>query len=45
MNPFWIGVLAAYVFVEKLAPEGPWLSLASGLMMVGIGVVLLAPVT
>jgi predicted metal-binding membrane protein len=44
MNPFWIGVLAFYVLVEKVASEGPWLSLASGLGLAGIGIVLLAPV-
>jgi predicted metal-binding membrane protein len=37
MDPFWIGVFAVYVLVERLAPEGPWLSVASGLMMAGIG--------
>ncbi|MFL5333801.1 MAG: DUF2182 domain-containing protein [Geminicoccaceae bacterium] len=44
MNPFWIGVLAFYVLVEKHAAEGLGLSLASGLGLAGIGIVLLAQV-
>ena len=44
MNPFWIGALAFYVLAEKLAPDGPWLSQASGLLLAGIGIFLLVPI-
>jgi predicted metal-binding membrane protein len=42
MNPFWIGALALYVLVEKLAPRGRLLSRASGLLLAGWGVATLA---
>jgi predicted metal-binding membrane protein len=38
MNPFWIGALALYVLVEKLAPRGHLLSRASGLLLAGWGI-------
>jgi len=37
MNLAWITVLAAFVFIEKLASSGPWLSRASGLLLIGWG--------
>jgi predicted metal-binding membrane protein len=42
MNPFWIGAIALYVLAEKLAPRGHLLSRASGLLLAGAGVVMLA---
>lgn len=42
MNPFWIGAIALYVLAEKLAPRGHLLSRASGLLLAGTGVVMLA---
>jgi predicted metal-binding membrane protein len=38
MNLAWITVLAAFVLIEKLASSGPWLSRASGLVLIGWGV-------
>jgi predicted metal-binding membrane protein len=37
MNLAWIALLAAFVLVEKLASSGPWLSRASGMLLVGWG--------
>ncbi len=37
MNLAWIAVLAVFVFLEKLASSGPWLSRASGLLLIGWG--------
>ena len=42
MNPFWIGALALYVLLEKLAPGGPWLSRASGVILSSAGVLALS---
>ena len=44
MNPFWIGTLAFYVLAEKLMPDGPWLSQASGLLLAGIGIFMMLPI-
>jgi predicted metal-binding membrane protein len=41
MNPFWIGGIALYVLLEKLAPRGEHLSRASGLFLVVCGVLTL----
>ena len=41
MNPFWIGGIALYVLLEKLAPRGEHLSRASGLLLVVCGVLTL----
>lgn len=37
MNPLWIGGIALYVFVEKLAPWGRLVSRAAGLLLVLAG--------
>ena len=37
MNLAWIALLAAFVLIEKLASRGPWLSRASGLLLIGWG--------
>ncbi len=38
MNLAWIALLAAFVLIEKLANSGPWLSRASGVLLLGWGV-------
>jgi predicted metal-binding membrane protein len=38
MNLAWIALLATFVLVEKLASSGPWLSRASGLLLIGWGI-------
>lgn len=38
MNLVWISALAIYVLVEKLAPAGPWVGRAAGLVLVGWGI-------
>jgi predicted metal-binding membrane protein len=45
MNPFWIGGIALYVLLEKLAPHGERLSRASGLVLVLYGGMMLAAAT
>jgi predicted metal-binding membrane protein len=37
MNLAWVTFLAAFVLIEKLASSGPWLSRASGLLLIGWG--------
>jgi predicted metal-binding membrane protein len=37
MNLAWIALLAAFVLIEKLATSGPWVSRASGLLLLGWG--------
>jgi predicted metal-binding membrane protein len=37
MNLVWIALLAAFVLIEKLASSGPWLSRASGVLLLGWG--------
>jgi predicted metal-binding membrane protein len=41
MNPFWIGGIALYVLLEKIAPHGTCLSRASAVSLVGAGIVVL----
>jgi predicted metal-binding membrane protein len=41
MNPFWIGAIALYVFLEKFSPHGQRLRRASGLMLAASGGVML----
>jgi predicted metal-binding membrane protein len=38
MNLAWIALLAAFALIEKLATRGPWLSRASGVILLGGGV-------
>src|SRR5215510_8451252 len=42
MNLAWIALLAAFVLVENLARSSPWLSRASGLLLLGWGIWLAA---
>lgn len=37
MNLIWVAVIAAFVFMEKLAPGGAWAGRASGLVMLALG--------
>jgi predicted metal-binding membrane protein len=38
MNLMWVALIAGYVFVEKVAPAGKWLSRVFGLLIIGWGV-------
>ncbi len=38
MNLLWVAIIAAFVLVEKVAPAGPWVGRAAGLLLVGWGV-------
>ncbi len=38
MNLLWVAIIAAFVLVEKVAPAGPWVGRATGLLLVGWGV-------
>lgn len=38
MNMLWIGALAAFVMIEKMAPAGEWVSRAAGLALIAWGV-------
>ena len=42
MNLLWIAALAAFVLLEKVVPAGQRLSKATGLLLVGWGVVVAA---
>jgi len=42
MNLIWIGIIAAFVFVEKLFPAGEWIARLSGILMIGAGIYLVA---
>jgi predicted metal-binding membrane protein len=37
MNLIWVAVIAAFVFMEKLAPGGAWVGRISGLVMLALG--------
>ena len=41
MNLYWIGVLAAFVLLEKTLPDARWLTRAGGLVFIGWGIALL----
>lgn len=38
MNLLWVAALAVFVLAEKIGPNGPWLSRASGLLLIGWGI-------
>lgn len=42
MNLLWMTAIAAFVFVEKLFPAGPWIARGSGVLMIAFGGYLLA---
>lgn len=44
MNLAWVGVIAAFVFLEKLLPAGEWIARISGGVMIGVGVYLIQTV-
>ncbi len=37
MNLLWIGTLAAFVLVEKVAPAGNWIARFTGVALIGWG--------
>jgi predicted metal-binding membrane protein len=41
MNLYWIAGLAAYVLIEKVAPGGPWIGRAAGVLLLVWGAWLL----
>lgn len=41
MNLLWVAAIAAFVLVEKIIPQGKWVSYAAGLIMIGTGAWLL----
>jgi predicted metal-binding membrane protein len=41
MNLLWVALLAAFVLMEKLVPSGPRIGAWSGIVMLGVGVLLL----
>ena len=38
MNMWWVGAIAGFVLVEKIAPRGLWLGRIAGLLLAGWGV-------
>ena len=42
MNLLWVGVIAAIVLIEKIAPAGHRVSQAVGLLAIGWGVLMIA---
>lgn len=44
MNLFWIGVIAAYVLLEKVVPNGRYVSWGFGALMLGWGIWMIAGV-
>lgn len=38
MNLLWVATIAGFVLIEKLAPAGPWISRAAGVLFIGLGV-------
>lgn len=38
MNLFWVAMIAVFVLIEKIVPNGHWVSKASGLMLIGWGI-------
>lgn len=40
MNLLWVAALAVFVLLEKVVPQGPWISRGSGLAMAGFSIVL-----
>jgi len=45
MNLLWIGTLAAFVLVEKVAPAGNWIARFTGVALIGWGGFMLAGAT
>jgi predicted metal-binding membrane protein len=43
MNLAWIGALAVFVLLEKLAPGGQWLGRAAAVPLIVFGIALLLP--
>jgi predicted metal-binding membrane protein len=45
MNLLWAAAIAAFVFIEKIAPRGQWIARVSGALMLAFGVYLLTRAT
>lgn len=41
MNLLWVATIAAFVFIEKIVPRGPWIARLAGAAMGGFGIWLL----
>ena len=41
MNLLWVAIIAAFVLIEKAAPDGGWVSRTAGLFLIGWGIWLL----
>jgi predicted metal-binding membrane protein len=37
MNLIWVAVIAVFIWIEKVAPRGPWLGYGVGVLLVGWG--------
>jgi predicted metal-binding membrane protein len=42
MNLFWVAVIAGFVLVEKIVPQGEWLGRVAGVLLAGWGIWMLA---
>ena len=42
MNLLWVAIIAAFVLIEKAAPEGEWVSRIAGLLLIGWGIWILS---
>ena len=42
MNILWMAGIASYILIEKVAPAGHWIGRASGLLIIGWGIYLMA---
>jgi predicted metal-binding membrane protein len=38
MNLFWVAIIAVFVLIEKIVPNGHWVSKASGLLLIAWGI-------
>jgi len=38
MNLFWVAIIAVFVLIEKIVPNGHWFSKATGLLFIGWGI-------
>jgi predicted metal-binding membrane protein len=42
MNLLWVSIIAAFVLIEKIAPQGEWVGRVAGILLVGWGTWILA---
>jgi predicted metal-binding membrane protein len=38
MNLFWVAIIAVFVLIEKIIPNGHWVSKVSGLVLIVWGI-------